>query len=183
MTYAATVLLGVFAGQVLRGGHKPLRKIVWLVLLGLGCLAAGWIVAGGPVALLNSSGWALPPWLGSLCDALWRIRFPMNKHLVSSSMVLWAGGWCYLLMAAFYLVIDVWQFSAWAFPFTVIGMNAIAAYMIVHPYYLRLTSDAYVAGLADLAGTYGGLVRTAAAFALLWLILFVMYRRKIFLRV
>ena len=67
-------------------------------------------------------------------------------------MVLWAGGWCYLLMAAFYLVIDVLKFSDWSFPFTVIGMNAITAYMIVHPYYLRLTSNAYVAGLADLAG-------------------------------
>ena len=96
------------------------------------------------------------------------IRFPMNKHLVTSSMVLWAGGWCYLLMAAFYLVIDVWRFSAWAFPFTVIGMNAIAAYMIAHPYYLRLTSDAYVAGWPGwraLWRAYGETAAAAAAFA------------------
>jgi predicted acyltransferase len=182
MNYAANVLLGVFAGHLLRSVHTPARKLAGLVLLGLGCLAAGWIVAGGPVALLNRHD-AVPQWAAGLCDAIWRARFPMNKHLVTTSMVLWAGGWCYLMMALFYLVIDVWGFSAWALPFTVIGANAIVAYMLAHPFCLKLATDGYVDGLAKLAKPHGALVQTAAAFAALWLILFMMYRRKVFVRV
>ena len=44
-------------------------------------------------------------------------------------MVLWAAGWSYLLLALFYLVIDVIGLRFWAFPFVVIGMNAITLRM------------------------------------------------------
>ena len=44
-------------------------------------------------------------------------------------MVLWACGWSYLLLAAFYLVIDVLGFRKWSFFFIVIGSNAILAYI------------------------------------------------------
>ena len=71
----------------------------------------GWIWAGG-------FGW-LDAW-----------RFPIIKHLWTSSMVLWAAGWCYLLLALFYPVIDVLHFRGRSFFFMVFGANAITAYML-----------------------------------------------------
>jgi hypothetical protein len=43
--------------------------------------------------------------------------------------MLYAGGWSLLLLALFYLVIDVWKWRRWAVPFIVIGSNSIFAYM------------------------------------------------------
>ena len=44
-------------------------------------------------------------------------------------MTLWAAGWSYLLLALFYLLIDTFGWRRWAFPFVVIGMNAITIYV------------------------------------------------------
>ena len=56
-------------------------------------------------------------------------------------MVLWSAGWCYLLLALFYLVIDVLGFRRWSLFFMVIGANAITAYILP-----RLVDFNYVAG-------------------------------------
>lgn len=184
MGFAATVMLGMHAGQVLRSKRSDWMKVVWLMLLGGVCLAAGWIMAGGPVTYFSDSGYTTPDWASGLLSRYWAVRFPIIKHLFTSSMVLWASGWSCLLLAAFYLAIDVLWFTAWAFPLTVIGMNAIAAYMLTHPIApLRQVSDLYTKGLAQKMGPYGGPMQVAAGFALLWLFLWYMYRHKTFLRV
>lgn len=152
--FGASVLLGSFAGQVLKSSSKPLRRFWILIALGIGCLAAGWV---------------------------WSLHFPIIKHLWTSSMVLWAGGWSFLLLALFYLVIDILEWRRWAYPFVVIGANAIAVYMAVH--LVRL--DTLVGGLPFLAGD-GELRLLAASFTALlivWVPLWIMYKRKIFLRV
>lgn len=152
--FGASVLLGSFAGQVLKSSSKPLRRFWILIALGIGCLAAGWV---------------------------WSLHFPIIKHLWTSSMVLWAGGWSFLLLALFYLVIDILEWRRWAYPFVVIGANAIAVYMAVH--LVRL--DKLVGGLPFLAGD-GELRLLAASFTALlivWVPLWIMYKRKIFLRV
>ena len=46
--------------------------------------------------------------------------------------MLFSGGWCLLLLAGFYLIMDVWNRRSWAFPLVVVGMNSIAAYLIAH---------------------------------------------------
>ena len=62
-------------------------------------------------------------------------------------MVLWAAGWSYLLLAVFYLVIDVWGFRKWAFPLVVIGANAIAVYMAAHVFDFHKIGDVFVGNL------------------------------------
>jgi predicted acyltransferase len=160
MSFAATVLLGVHAGQILRCGRSQAVKVLALVGLGLGCLAAGW---------------------------LWSHWFPINKRLFTSSMVLWAGGWSYLLLALFYLVIDVAGFRRWSFFFVVIGANAIAAYMLTHvPGFRKIwyeIVDVFTANLTPCLGACQESVQHVGAFALLWLLLFYLYRKKSFLRV
>ena len=159
MGFAATTLLGVFSGHVLRARIPPRAKIGWLILIGMGCLIGGW-------------AWA--EWLG----------FPIIKHIWTSSMTLWAAGWSYLLLALFYTLIDVARWHRWAFPFMVIGANAITAYMAVRFISFRNTSEKIVGGLAELIGDPGGIVLTKfTTVLLLWLVLWYLYRQKVFLRI
>ena len=174
MGFVATVMLGVFSGQLLRCGQTPWMKVLWLILIGLGCLGAGWV---------------------------WSLKFPIIKHVWSSSMVLWAGGWSFLLLALFYAVIDVIGLRFWAFPFVVIGSNAIAVYMATHLIDFHDVSDPIIGGLAPHLDAYGGVLyeiargeklrqvtcgeafRDVAAIAVIWSILLYMYRKRTFLRI
>ena len=170
MGFGAMVLLGVFSGHLLRGRMTPWKKVGWLSAIGIVCLGLGW-------------AWSRN-WMGSL-------RCPINKHLFTSSMVLWAGGWSYLLLAVFYLAIDVLGFRKWTFFFVVIGSNAILAYMSVRLINFRQIGNAFVGGVArDLATAQSGSLRAIgealgplAAFALLWLILLYLYRKGTFVRI
>jgi predicted acyltransferase len=158
MTFAASVFLGVFSGYVLRSTLSPFRKFLALVALGVGCLAAGY-------------SWA--EWLG----------LPIIKHIWTSSMTLWAAGWSYLLLALFYLVIDIGGFRRWAFPLVVIGMNAITIYVAWHFVPFTNIAKGLVGGAASHFGSAGPAIVAFTAVLLWWLILYHMYRRKIFLRI
>ena len=99
-------------------------------------------------------------------------------------MVLWSGGWCLLLLASFYGLIDVLGWHKWAFPFVVIGANSLFAYVVPHVFEnFGQMAGKLVGGLARHVGPYGPSLRAAAAVALVWLILYYMYRKKTFLRV
>ena len=159
MTFAATVMLGVFSGHVLRSRLSPLARVIALTTLGVACLAGGW---------------AWSEWLG----------LPIIKHIWTSSMVLWAGGWSYLLLALFYLVIDVAKLQRWAFPFVVIGLNALVIYVAWDGNFIPfpLIAKNLVGGLAAHLGSMGPFLLAFTAVLLWWLVLYAMYRRKIFLR-
>ena len=177
MGFAGMVLCGVFAGHLLRSRWSGAMKVVWLVLLSLLSLALGWFWAGGFDQMLDV------PLVGA-----W--RFPIIKHLFTSSMVLWAAGWCYLLMAVFYLIMDVLGFRKCAFFFVVIGANPIFAYMIVRFVDFSEISSRLVGGLARNLGNLGAfgqslgtVLLVLTAYALLWLLLWYMYRKGTMLRV
>jgi len=154
--FAATTLMGVMAGHILKSAKPPRAKLLWLTGAGVGCLAAGW---------------------------LWSLHFPMIKHIWTSSMALWAGGWSFLLMAAFYYVIDVKKYRKWAFGFVIIGMNAIVVYMAVHVFDFRLMGDALVGGLAEHFKGWDAYMRETTSFIIVWLGLLFMYRQKVFVKI
>ncbi len=156
MGFGGTVMLGVMGGHLLRSKKKEAVKVLGLFAAGLGCLVVG---------------------------ELWGMLFPIIKHIWTSSMVLYAGGWSFLLLGLFYLVIDVWGFKKWAFFFVVIGMNAIAVYMAVHVFDFKLVGDVFVGGLERFCGNWYGFVREVAALAVVWLILWWMYRKKTFIKI
>lgn len=157
LVFPASVLFGVFAGEMLRRPWHQWQKVLALFGAGIACLAVGWT---------------------------WSYSFPIIKHLWTSSMVLWAAGLSYLLLAFFYLVIDVWNIRAWAFPFVVIGANPIFAYMVAHVFNLRAMANSLVGGLAAHAPEpLTDWIVSASAFLLLWFVLFYMYRNKTFLRI
>jgi predicted acyltransferase len=83
--------------------------------------------------------------------------------------------------------IDVFQRQRWSFVLRVVGMNSIAAYVIAH------TINSYIANslkihlgqsYAKLFGdTYETLVQGSIILFLEWLILYWMYKRKIFVKI
>jgi predicted acyltransferase len=151
-----TALLGVLAGQWLRAGRPA-----GLTAAGLAAAGAACLVAGG----------------------LWGQSFPINKILWTSTFVLWAGGWSLLLLALFYGVIDGLGWRTWAFFFVVIGANAIVAYLLPHVVDFEKLSRFFLTGTARAVGGFGPVVLAAGAVALVWLVLYHLYRSKLFLRV
>jgi len=114
---------------------------------------------------------------------VWNLCFPIIKHLWTSSFVLFSGGICFMLLALFYLVIDVLGFRKSAFGFVVIGMNAIAVYMGTHLINFRNIGGAFVEGLEKYSGNWYPLIYALTGFAVVWLILWWMYRKKTFIKI
>ena len=98
-------------------------------------------------------------------------------------MVLWAAGWSFLLLAFFYLFVDMTGWRWWAFPLIVIGMNAITIYVANRFIPFLDISKGLVGGAASHAGTAGPLIVQATAMLLTWLFLYHLYRQRIFLRI
>jgi len=157
-----TMVLGLIAGGVLRSPRTPQQRIRWLAVAGVIGLATG--------ALIGAAG---------LC--------PVVKRIWTPSWVLFSGGWCFLLLAGFYAVMDLWRRRAWAFPLVVIGMNSIAAYCIAHLFHsfvaqnLKTHLGQHFFQFAGLP--YEPFFHGLAILISFWLILLWMYRRKIFLRI
>jgi predicted acyltransferase len=158
----ATMILGLLAGNVLRGERASREKLRWFVVAGVSGLAAG----------------ALLGWLG-VC--------PVVKRIWTPSWVLFSGGWCCLLLAGFYAVVDGARRGRWAFPLIVIGANSIAAYLIAHLFgdFIRkaLTTHFGAEIFRRLGAAYEPLVLGGATLAVLWALLYGMYRQRWFLKI
>ena len=92
-----------------------------------------------------------------------------------------------MFLAVFYLVVDVLGYRGWAFPLVVIGMNSIAAYCSDHLFddfiYNNLTIHLGANAFKFFGNAYEPLVHGAAALLVSWLLLYWLYRKKIFLRI
>jgi predicted acyltransferase len=98
-----TALMGVLAGLWLRSTRSVSTKTAGLAIASLTSLAAGY---------------------------LWSIEFPLNKNMWTSSFVLAAGGYSLALLTFAHFTIEQmnWR-KGWTYPWLVFGSNAIAAYM------------------------------------------------------
>ncbi len=150
--FAASVLLGAQAGHILRSQASWGMKLAALAGCGLVCLGLGW---------------------------LWGQRFPIIKHLWTSSMVLWAAGWSFLLLAIFFALTDMLGIRRPFLIFTVIGMNAIVAYMGAP--FLGDGVD-YLIDTFTSASPMQVWLGDVASFCILWLVLWGMYRKRWFVR-
>jgi heparan-alpha-glucosaminide N-acetyltransferase len=157
-----TMILGLIAGSVLRSERDPGAKVRWFIVAGVVGLASGW----GLGAL-------------GLC--------PVVKAIWTPSWVIFSGGWCFLFLAAFHAVVDIWGQKRVAFPLVVIGTNSIVAYCGAHLYQawafnsLRRVFGREVFKL--FGDAYEPVVYGAAVLLVFWLGLFALYRRKVFLRI
>lgn len=150
-------LLGVFAALLLK--NKSLtesHKALYLITAGIAMVGLGF---------------------------LWGLQFPVIKKIWTSSYVLVAGGYSCLLLAAFYLVVDVWGYQKWARPFLWVGSNALTVYLAADLVDFEDISKRFAGGnVAMLFGTYGQLATAAVSLLLVLLLARFLYRRQIFLR-
>jgi predicted acyltransferase len=161
MNFPACVLAiaGALTGNLLKKQNiKQYRKCLYIVIAGLVCLGVG---------------------------RLWGMHFPMIKKLWTSSFVVYAIGWALLLTALFYLVVDIWKIRKIFFPFMLIGVNPITIYLGAHkvinfPY----MTEFFFGGLIKMADDplkpvilWAGILICEFAF------LYILYRKKIFLKV
>ncbi len=151
-----SVLSGVFTGNLLRSSIASNKKMKMLILSGLFLI---------PLSLL------------------WNIVFPINKMLWSSSFVLQTAGWSVLLVALFYWIIDLKGCQKWAFPFIVIGMNPIFIYVAQDLVTFGIFSDVLVHGFINNLGEWTKLFHEMVTLSLKWLLLYFLFRQKIFLKV
>jgi len=99
-------------------------------------------------------------------------------------------------LAVFYWVMEVWERRAWAKPFVVYGMNAIAVFvasgllakqmglMRVGEEEVSLKGWLYRELFASWAGPLNGSLFFAVSYILFWLvIMWVLYRRRIFIKI
>jgi predicted acyltransferase len=153
----ATALAGATTGALLRNERlSGYRKTAVMVGAGVFCVGAG---------------------------RLWDLNLPINKNLWSSSFVVYCAGWSLLALALFYLVIDVWGRTAWAFPFVVIGSNPILIYVAWEFVDFRATTHKLFDGALRRTGPYQPVLFACAVSLMVWLLLYVLYRRRIFLKV
>ncbi len=171
-----------------RGGYATLSFIPTLGTMILGLIAGGWLRDEGPgsrkVLRLTAAG-VLCLGLGTLLDLTGVC--PSVKRIWTPAWTLYSGGWCFLFMAAFYAVLELLGWKRWAFPLVVIGMNSIAIYCLVHladKFIIRsLRTHLGRDFFQGLGKEYEPVLTGAAALLVFWLILFWMYRRRLFLKV
>jgi predicted acyltransferase len=158
----ATMILGLLAGNILISQKSDNRKLRLFLICGIAGLLMG--------LFLNYTG---------IC--------PNVKRIWTPTWVIFSGGWCFLLMALFYYVIDMQQKQEWGYWLMIIGMNSIAAYIFAH------TIDGYISKalhthLGENYDTifgipYRTLVHGTLILLFEWLILNWMYKKKIFIRI
>ena len=153
-----TMILGLMAGERLRGAGTPSEKLRWLLAAGGACLAAGLIA-------------------GVTCC-------PIVKRIWTPSWAVWSGGVSLWLVAAFSWAIDVRGWRSWAWPLVVVGLNSIAIYL-AHQLlagWIKATAKTWL-GAALFAGAYGVVWQNLIVLAVLWLWCWWLYRRGIFLKI
>ena len=157
-----TMILGLIAGNELKNSTLPIEKIkkfgLWggvLVILGL---------------ILNYTG---------IC--------PNVKRIWTPTWVLFSGGWCFLFLAFFYGTIDMLKTQKWYFILTVIGANSIAAYVMAHTIDSFISSSLKIhlgQNYADIFGTaYAPLLHGFLILFFEWLILYWMYKKRLFIKI
>ncbi len=155
-----------------------------VIIIALAGVTAGLILRNLKLSQYRKVGIFLVTGLGCLLSALILKRwYPIIKLLQTDTFYLYAGGFCFILLALFYLVIDVWKIQKWGFFFKVIGMNAITVYMMFQLINVDHTSSVLVGGLAKYMGAYGPVLISVVTVSLVWALLYGLYRKKIFLRI
>jgi len=161
----ATMIFGLLAGGLLKRSRAGPDKVRALVLWGVIGIMLG--------VALHALG---------IC--------PIVKRIWTPSWTVFSGGWVTLFLAGCYYLIDVINPTGsrrWAFPFIVVGMNSIAMYVLVHIATEYVTRSFLIhlsrAPFDILGSTFAPVLLGACTLLVFWLILFWMYRNRVFLRI
>lgn len=98
-----TGMLGIFAGIWLRADTGAYRKVNGLLVGGVALIVLGQV---------------------------WGMAFPINKKIWTSSFVLYTGGLAFLFLGICYYLNDVLKWKTWSKPFAIFGVNALFVYVL-----------------------------------------------------
>jgi predicted acyltransferase len=165
-----TALLGCVAGLCLGSSATPTKKSLLLAAGGAALVAVG---------------------------LAWNEVFPINKNLWTSSYVAFTAGAAALVLAGCYWFIDVRGRKAWTKPFEILGVNAIALF-VLSALLAKLLMYAHVTtsgGITTLGALFysrcyepiaspknASLLFALTHLAVMFAILLVMYRRRLFVK-
>ena len=158
LNFGATTMLGVFAGYTMQSDSGQMKKLRNFVMVGVSLIIFGILLS------------------------IWQ---PVIKKIWTSSFVLFSGGICYLMLALFYLIIDVWGLRKGFKWMVVIGSNAIFAYVAWHLFEksLRGVAEVFLKGLTLYLGNWTEVLSIFGGTLVLYLILRVMHKHKIFVKI
>lgn len=167
-----TALLGLLTGQWLRSGASPRTKVLRMVCVGIVGLAAGLV---------------------------WNRWFPVNKNLWTSSFVLLTGGFAVIFLGLLYWAIDIKGWRGWTMPLLVFGMNAIVGFVadsvVYGPGYSFTMKGSNGTRISwhegaqtwlisfGLGAANASLVYSIGAVLFCWVLLWLLWRKKIFIKV
>lgn len=168
-----TTLIGVLTGHWLRLTKSARTKAIAMLCAGVVGLGAG---------------------------SLWDRWFPINKNLWTSSFVLFSGGFALAALAFFYWLLEIkrWR-GRWTMPILVFGMNAIVGFvadsLVYGPGYTFMAkapngvkmywheaAQAHLEALG-LSAPNASLVYSLLAVLFCWILLWILWRKRIFLKV
>jgi predicted acyltransferase len=130
---------------------------------------------------------------------IWSLGFPINKPLWTSSYVLYSAGWAFAIMALFIWIIDIKGYTKWTSAFVVFGMNPLFIFAFAGIWariLIRIIrihdGDTVINGynwlylniFQPLAGDINGsLLFALTHIVVFWFICWVLYKKKIFIKV
>ena len=192
----------LFMGHLYNGTRDPEGILHTIPAIGttlIGLLTGHWLKSKRGASQLIG-GMVLFGILGMLAGQFWNRWFPINKNLWTSSFVLFSGGFCLLFLSLLYWVTEVkgWR-GKWTMPILVFGMNAIAGFvadsLIYGPGYTFTVTTANGAKISwheaaqthleaiGLSTANASLVYSLGAVLICWILLWFLWRKKIFLKV
>lgn len=156
LNFGVTVLTGLFAGYIAKDKIEEKKKLKLYFGTGITMVIAGW---------------------------LWNFQMPVIKTIWTSSMVLVSSGYCFLLMGLFYYWIDYKGHRSGITWLKVYGMNSIVAYMLANVVNFRCIGESLFDGLEQYMGSYYSFLMTLWNIGAVYVIIWFMYKRGIFLKV
>lgn len=156
LNFGVTVLTGLFAGYIAKDKIEEKKKLKLYFGTGITMVIAGW---------------------------LWNFQMPVIKTIWTSSMVLVSSGYCFLLMGLFYYWIDYKGHRSGITWLKVYGMNSIVAYMLANVVNFRCIGESLFYGLEQYMGSYYSFLMTLWNIGAVYVIIWFMYKREIFLKV
>ena len=163
----ATGMIGMLIGRVILSIEDPYKKLTWIFFIGFSMYLLG---------------------------AAWGWFMPLNKNLWSSSYTLWTAGMCSMGLAAAILVVDMLGYTRGTKLGIVYGANAITSYVLAGMLTLVFYSDIFggvsLSGLWMDSVTGIGIAPKLASllYAIIYMFIiyipaYILYRRRIFLKV
>ena len=156
LNFGVTVLTGLFAGYIAKDKTSDIHKLKWYFGAGAAMVAARW---------------------------LWGLQMPVIKTIWTSSMVLVSSGYCFLLMGLFYYLIDYKGYKKNITWLKVYGMNSIVAYMLANVINFSCLGQSLFYGMEQYLGNYYSFLISLSNVLVIYVILWLLYKRNIFLKV